>query len=65
MGINTVVYSMRCNVMEQLFTILVNNGAAIGLLAYFIYRDNKFMTELNDVLSEVKTYLQIVTKKRG
>lgn len=51
--------------MEQLFTILVNNGAAIGLLAYFIYRDNKFMTELNDVLSEVKTYLQIVTKKRG
>lgn len=51
--------------MEQLFSILVNNGAAIGLLAYFIYRDNKFMNELNDVLAEVKTYLQIVIKKRG
>lgn len=52
--------------MEQLLAILVNNGAAIGLLAYFIYRDNKFMNELNDVLSEVRTYLQIVTKtKRG
>ncbi len=51
--------------MEQLFSILVNNGAAIGLLAYFIYRDNKFMNELSDVLAEVKTYLQIVTKKRG
>lgn len=51
--------------MEQLLTILVNNGAAIGLLAYFIYRDNKFMSELNDVLAEVKTYLQMVTKKRG
>lgn len=51
--------------MEQLLSILVNNGAALGLLAYFIYRDNKFMTVLNDVLSEVKTYLQIVAKKRG
>lgn len=51
--------------MEQLLSILVNNGAAIGLLAYFIYRDNKFMNELNDVLAEVKTYLQIVIKKRG
>lgn len=52
--------------MEQLLSILVNNGAAIGLLAYFIYRDNKFMNELNDTLSEVRAYLKLaVEKKRG
>lgn len=52
--------------MEQLLSILVNNGAAIGLLAYFIYRDNKFMNELNDTLSEVRTYLKLtVEQKRG
>jgi hypothetical protein len=52
--------------MEQLLTILVNNGAAIGLLAYFIYRDNKFMNELNDTLAEVRTYLKLnIDNKKG
>lgn len=44
--------------MENIFSILVNNGAALGLLAYFVYRDNKFMNELSDTLTEIRTYIK-------
>lgn len=44
--------------MEQILSILVNNGAAIGLLAYFVYRDNKFMNRLNDALTVICTYIK-------
>ena len=44
--------------MEQILSILVNNGAALGLLAYFVYRDNKFMNRLNDALTEICTYIK-------
>lgn len=32
--------------MEQIVNIIVNNGVAVGLLIYFVYRDNKFMDNL-------------------
>lgn len=40
--------------MSDIINILVNNGVAVCIVAYFIYKDNKF----NDVL--VKTLTEIV-----
>ena len=40
--------------MSDIINILVNNGVAVCIVAYFIYKDNKF----NDIL--VKTLTEIV-----
>lgn len=48
MGINEVV------------GLIVNNGVAVGLLAYFVYRDNKFMNSLNITLKSLQTSVESV-----
>ena len=42
--------------MEQLTTLILNSGTTVGMLAYFIYRDLKFMQKLDatlDVITEL------------
>ena len=36
--------------MQDLITVITNNGVAVAVLVYFIYRDNKFMTTLQTTL---------------
>lgn len=47
--------------MEELVNVIVNNGTAIAVTAYFLYRDYKFnndlvilMTTLRDLVEELK-----------
>lgn len=37
--------------MQELITMLVNNGTAVAVIAYFMYRDFKFMTTLRETLT--------------
>lgn len=37
--------------MQELITMLVNNGTAVAVIAYFMYRDFKFMSTLRDTLT--------------
>lgn len=39
--------------MQEIINLLVNNGTAIAVIAYFIYRDNKFMSTLNSTLTQL------------
>ena len=42
--------------MEQLTTLILNSGTTVVMLAYFIYRDLKFMQKLDatlDVITEL------------
>ncbi len=36
--------------MQELITLITNNGVAVAVLVYFIYRDNKFMGTLQTTL---------------
>ena len=36
--------------MQDLITVITNNGVAVAVLVYFIYRDNKFMGTLQTTL---------------
>ena len=36
--------------MQDLITVITNNGVAVAVLIYFIYRDNKFMGTLQTTL---------------
>lgn len=37
--------------MQEIATLLLNNGIAVVIIAYFIYRDNKFMATLQNTLT--------------
>lgn len=46
--------------MEDILTVLVNNGVAVGIIAYFIYRDNKFMNNLSVTLTTLQKSVESV-----
>lgn len=44
--------------MNEIINMIVNNGVAVVIVAYFIYRDNKWNNTLVETLAEIKTTLQ-------
>ena len=48
--------------IEQIVNLIVNNGVSIGLLIYFVYRDNKFMNTLSTTLTTLKNTTESIKK---
>ena len=48
--------------IEQIISVITNNGVSIGLLLYFVYRDNKFMNTLNTTLTTLKNTTESIKK---
>lgn len=46
--------------IESIISAIINNGVAVGLLAYFVYRDNKFMSNLDVTLKTLQTSVDSV-----
>lgn len=46
--------------VEQLVQLIVNNGTAVALLIYFIYKDNKFTDSINKSLNAINESLNII-----
>ena len=44
--------------MSDLVNIIVNNGVAVVVVAYFLYKDNKFNNEFVKTLTEITTTLK-------
>lgn len=44
--------------MTDIVNIIVNSGVAVFVVAYFIYKDNKFNNELVKTLTEITTTLK-------
>lgn len=44
--------------MTDLINIIVNSGVAVFVVAYFIYKDNKFNNEFVKTLAEITTTLK-------
>lgn len=44
--------------MSDLINMIVNNGVAVVIVAYFIYKDNKFNDTLVKSLTEITTTLK-------
>lgn len=45
--------------MENIVNLLMNNGTAIVVLAYFIFRDYKFMQKLESTLDLISQMIKI------
>lgn len=49
--------------MDEIINAIINNGVAIGVLIYFIYRDNTFTTSLTKTLQELTDTIKQLQKK--
>ena len=46
--------------MDNILTLIVNNGSAVALLVYFIYKDNKFTETITKALTSIEESLDII-----
>ena len=46
--------------MEDIVSIIVNNGAMVGCLIYFMFRDYQFMNTINKSLTSVDDTLATI-----
>lgn len=48
--------------MEEIVNVIINNGACIGCLVYFMFRDFKFMNLITTTLTNLQTTLDLTNK---
>lgn len=48
--------------MNDFVGLMLNNGIGVVCIAYFMFRDYKFMQKLTDLLSSLQATLDIVRK---
>ena len=48
--------------MEQIVQLASNVGVTVVIIAYFMYRDNKFMTELQKTLTAMNDSLTTINQ---
>lgn len=51
--------------MNEILTLIVNNGSAIALLIYFIYKDNKFTETITKSLTAIEESLDVIQATIG
>ena len=51
--------------MNELINMIVTNGVAVVIVAYFLYKDYKFNGQLIDLMQEIREVLTLISKKDG
>lgn len=46
--------------MNDVLNAIVNNGVAIGMLMYFIYKDSKWTETINKSLTSISDSLEVI-----
>ena len=46
--------------MDEMVDLIINNGTAVALLIYFIYKDNKFTENITRALTSIEESLEII-----
>lgn len=49
--------------MSDLINIIINNGVAVGIVVYFIYKDYKWNNELLKTLTTIQVTLQEMSEE--
>lgn len=49
--------------MEEFVNLFVNNGTAIAVIIYFMWRDSKFMDKLNNSLTALITLVNEIKER--
>lgn len=51
--------------LDEIANLMINNGTAIALLIYFIYKDNKFTETITKALTSIEESLEIIKDSVG
>ena len=51
--------------MKELINMIVTNGVAVVIVAYFLYKDYKFNGQLVELMQEIREVLSIISSKEG
>ena len=51
--------------LDEIANLMINNGTAIALLIYFIYKDNKFTENITKALTSIEESLEIIKDSVG
>lgn len=51
--------------MNELINMIVTNGVAVVIVAYFLYKDYKFNEQLIDLMQEIREVLTLISRKDG
>lgn len=46
--------------MNEVINALINNGVAIGMLVYFIYKDSRWTDTINKSLTSISNSLEVI-----
>lgn len=49
--------------MEEIISLFVNNGTAIAVIIYFLWKDRTLTKENTEILQEVKTLMNVISQK--
>ena len=50
--------------IQDIANVVINNGASIVILAYFIYKDNKFNEKLLLLCDRVNSLIEYIEQKK-
>lgn len=57
--------------MQDIINVIINNGAAVGLLIYFVFRDYKYINNLTTAITtlqltvnELRSDIETIRKER-
>lgn len=50
--------------MSAILDFIVNNGIAVVVVAYFLWKDSKLTKENTEILNQVKTLLLVLTENK-
>lgn len=48
--------------IEEIISVITDNGVSVGLILYFVHRDNKFMNTLNTTLTTLRNTTESIKK---
>ncbi len=51
-------------IATKLVDLLMNNGVAVAVVAYFLWKDSKLTKENTEILQQVKAMLEVLLKKK-
>lgn len=51
--------------MENFINLIVSNGMAVTIIAYFLYKDYKFNGQITAILTEMKELLAVLKESHG
>lgn len=51
--------------MEDVVNLIMNNGMAVVIVAYFLFKDYKFNNQIVSLMGEIKEVLGVLRERSG